>query len=795
MSWYRLLAAIAASARRSRKASGGGVAPSFVSPPALIGTPQVGVPMSYTVGVVGGSPAPTVTRQWLLAGAAITGATNLTYTPVSGDAGLALSVRETATNGVGSPANSTSGTANVTSVSAFTAPPVILGTPTAGTPVAYTQGTVTGSPTPTRSRQWLRNGTNISGATSTTYTPVDADIGTAILSVRETATNGVGSPANSTSTAQDVAGVAPSWTVAPAIIGVPTVGLACTLNAGTLVGAPAPTLTYQWTKNGVDISGATSATYTPLSGDVGAALRRVTTASNGLGSPAVSTSAAGTVASAYPTTFDRYISPSGSNANNGLTAGTPWKTFAYAFANLGAGKRLGLLDGTYSVAAGTGCINFNTANSGQVPSGTSKSAMTEVCAVNPGGAVINGSGDYGNAAVWIGRSTRQDSYIKLRGFRTLGAVVLYRSTYCYLKEVGCAGALGIGTNDVSSGVTLANNFNLVEDCWAWSYAERLLVSNYQAHSNIWRRVVIRGDGGGPSGSGNPNVGFTVYNSRDCETQNMLIVDRIVAGSEPYADFATAQHDGTNPDTANFKFGNNVWEGCLSVASQDSSFQWEADDVVHGVTSWTARNCSGQSFNINPGSGDAGTFASCDVSNMTILGSQIRIRDMPVASTIKNSIVANSTTFGMNGNGSLTASYIDTYNNSGGNNITISPGALTFNPLAGSPATIKYPTRVETGSLGKGAGQSGADVGANILFRKGIDGTFRDDAGYNTITAVPLWPWPNEARIKAEMSIPYGSVATTRGFCSTGNQLDGVTQKTLTSYVWESLGNQMPAGVY
>src|SRR5205085_5786633 len=69
-----------------------------------------------------------------------------------------------------------------------------------------TPGTVTGSPTPTVTYQWQRDVagnasySNISGATSNTYTLVSADAGNKIRVVA-TAANGVGSNATANSTA------------------------------------------------------------------------------------------------------------------------------------------------------------------------------------------------------------------------------------------------------------------------------------------------------------------------------------------------------------------------------------------------------------------------------------------------------------------------------------------------------------------------------------------------------------------------------------------------------------------
>ena len=78
---------------------------------------------------------------------------------------------------VGTPANS--------------APPVISGGPAVGATLTASAGTWTGTPTPTVSRQWRRNGADIPGATGSTLSTAgyaDGDVITLI----ETATNAVG---------------------------------------------------------------------------------------------------------------------------------------------------------------------------------------------------------------------------------------------------------------------------------------------------------------------------------------------------------------------------------------------------------------------------------------------------------------------------------------------------------------------------------------------------------------------------------------------------------------------------
>lgn len=75
--------------------------------------------------------------------------------------------------------------------------PVVSGTNTVGSILTTTNGTWSGSLPITYTYQWLRNGSNIGGATSSTYTLVTADTSN-VVSCRVTATNSVGN-ANATS--------------------------------------------------------------------------------------------------------------------------------------------------------------------------------------------------------------------------------------------------------------------------------------------------------------------------------------------------------------------------------------------------------------------------------------------------------------------------------------------------------------------------------------------------------------------------------------------------------------------
>lgn len=172
--------------------------------PAITGTPNVGSLLTCSQGTWTGNPTPTYAYQWFYFDTvtAIGGATSSTYTPVSGDVGHTLSCNVTATNSQGSVSASSAATAAVTAALAApvnTAIPVISGTAQDGQTLTATTGTWTGNPTPTYAYQWKRAGTNISGATSSTYLIVTADVGNT-LTVAVTATNSQGS-ASATSSA------------------------------------------------------------------------------------------------------------------------------------------------------------------------------------------------------------------------------------------------------------------------------------------------------------------------------------------------------------------------------------------------------------------------------------------------------------------------------------------------------------------------------------------------------------------------------------------------------------------
>ena len=146
--------------------------------PTLSGTARVGQTLKATAGTW--SPATvTLNYQWKRAGATISGATSSSYTLVTADAGQAITVTVTGSKSGYTSVGKTSAARAVEKLFTVTPVPTISGKSLTGTRLTAKPGTWGPAPV-TLTYQWQRNGTAISGATSSSYIPSAADIGTGI---------------------------------------------------------------------------------------------------------------------------------------------------------------------------------------------------------------------------------------------------------------------------------------------------------------------------------------------------------------------------------------------------------------------------------------------------------------------------------------------------------------------------------------------------------------------------------------------------------------------------------------
>jgi len=288
--------------------------------PLISGSTGVGSTLACSTGAWTFSPS-SYAYQWKRDGTNISGATSSGYVVVSADQGHTLACTVTATNVTGSNSATAVGVSIPAGSPANTVLPAITGSTSVGSTLTCSQGTWTNSPTG-YTYQWLRAGTNISGATSSTYVVASADQGFT-LTCTVTASNASGS-GTATSSGVNIPGAAPINTVLPAISGSTTVGATLTCSQGTWSNSPT-SYAYQWLQDGSNISGALSSTYVIASGDQGHTLSCTVTATNVTGSTPATASGVSIPASGVPQlTLTQVLSDNFNRANGAIVGANNW---------------------------------------------------------------------------------------------------------------------------------------------------------------------------------------------------------------------------------------------------------------------------------------------------------------------------------------------------------------------------------------------------------------------------------------------------------------------------------------
>lgn len=308
------------------------------------------------------------TYQWSKDGNTISGATSATYTATaSGSYTVFIS------NGSGC-----SGTSSATVVTVNSLPSAVI---TPATSTTFCQGgsvqlnANTGSGL---SYQWVKDGSNISGATSSSYTTNAAGSYTVVV------TNGSGCSATSSASSVTVNSL-PSASITTATATTFCAGDSVVMNANTGTG-----LTYQWKKDGATISGATSSTY---AAKIGGNYTVVVTNSSGCSTTSSATSVtvnalpSATITPASATTFCQ----GGSvvlNANTGVGLSYVWTKDGSVISGATSSSYTASSTGSYivTVTNGSGCSATSSATLvtvNSLPDATiSASGATTICAGN-----------------------------------------------------------------------------------------------------------------------------------------------------------------------------------------------------------------------------------------------------------------------------------------------------------------------------------------------------------------------------------------------------------------------------
>ncbi|HEY0186575.1 MAG TPA: hypothetical protein VGC67_03720 [Cellulomonas sp.] len=250
----------------------------------LVSAPQIASSVSVGEAVTATAPevtpaADSIDYQWYLQdGTAIDGATSATYTPGSAQLGESLYVVATAHRASYQDYVSASNLSGAVALAqqTLTAAPTVSSSASVGVALTATAPTFAVAPDSIGYQWYLDDGTPIDGATSATYVPTSAEIGSQLYVVATAERAG----AQTYQVASNLTGAVAlrSFTSAPTptITGTALLGTVLTVDVHADEWAPAAqSFTYQWFRAsesdtvGQAIDGATSASYAPTAADAG----------------------------------------------------------------------------------------------------------------------------------------------------------------------------------------------------------------------------------------------------------------------------------------------------------------------------------------------------------------------------------------------------------------------------------------------------------------------------------------------------------------------------------------------
>lgn len=494
-----------------------------------------------------------------------------------------------------------------------------------------------------------------------------------------------------------------------------------------------------------------------------------------------------------------YVAKTGVDTGSCTSASAPCATITYGISAMNGGDTLVIGDGTYAEQI-TG-----------MPSG-SAAGYTTIMAANDWGVTIDGSGFANNYIDGIRVSA---SYVAIRGFHVKMSqaadnnvgIDVYMSDHVKIQR--CSVAYAGTTGDVAAiNVGPASDYTLVEESYVYG-GSRYPFLVYQSTHTVVRRCVSRLDYWNGSLEA---ANFANYNGDNTVWENNIAIDsdtaNILGGAGLYGGFFSENKppDSSWSGTAtrethrgnivlNVKaFYSAIYDYDISnLHTYSDDIVWDSyggyyGDYVHGdapvldATRFTIGKVLGTYDGMN-GQGSAGTgyFIGPGTGGVVVMN------------TVTSSIFWDEPSYGI---ADFAAGDYNSYwgngANYGGSYMTPAAGPhdLTSNLTAG----LMYLPRIEMGSPLLTAGDGGGQVGASVVFMWGTTGTLWGDPGYDTITSDLLWPFPNEAVIGADMASYTGpGAAGVRGFTA-GDSKDG-TPQTLTKYIWEYLGNQIPPDIY
>jgi hypothetical protein len=524
----------------------------------------------------------------------------------------------------------------------------------------------------------------------------------------------------------------------------------------------------------------------------------------------------------FARTTTYYIAVKGRDTPNCTSKTHACATFYYVRGLMRAGDTLIIEDGIYNQ-----CIN--------TPVSGSPGAYTTYKAEHDWAVTISTSDRSCAGSVFENYNGR---YIVIQGIKFQGQGVLLPVSIGgdHVKLIRIAASDAPCTDNVS-GIGIGADYTLLEDVHVWGCA-RYMVNIYHSNHTVLRRVVSRYDFHSCDNWGAQSSTFTVYDSDNTVFENVIAIDSGIKNDSLYTcdqlfggiwweNHGDVQYDSRVERTGTvlgsiflnlYSFNNSANSVTPNPVGVESRFKLSGDSSVHierNSVYWD--NEAGSSYGVSVDSGSAGR-PTLDLQHNTYgdsTGTYARGNGQSLgvgivngsggyaSNRFANSLVMNNKSYGNVGE---PGDYNDYWNNGqrgNGNYLDVPAGAhdSTLNP------GLLYLPRIEAHSPVHGTASDGGDRGANIVYKYGVDGTLWGETGFDTLTANPLWPYPFEDVIKQDMASYQCAPACTsgnyapavRGFVlpdgdttAPGRRYGG--SRTLTSYIWEYLGNACPAEI-
>jgi hypothetical protein len=521
------------------------------------------------------------------------------------------------------------------------------------------------------------------------------------------------------------------------------------------------------------------------------------------------------------TTF--YIAVNGRDSPGCTSKAHACATFYFVRGLMRAGDTLIIEDGTYNQ-----CIN--------TPVSGSPGAYTTYKAEHDWAVTISTSDRTCAGSVLENYNGR---YIVIQGIKFQGQGVLLPVSIGgdHVKLIRIAASDAPCTDNVA-GIGIGADYTLLEDVHVWGCA-RYMINIFHSNHTVLRRVVSRYDFHSCDSWGAQSSNFTVYDSDNTVFENVIAIDSGIKNDSLYTcdqlfggiwweNHGDVMYNGRVERTGTvlgsiflnlYSFNNSTNSATPNPVGIQSRFKLSGDSSVHierNNVYWD--NEDGGAYGVSVDSGNPGR-PTLDLQHNTYgnsTGTYARENGQSLgvgivnssggygSNTFANSLVMNNKSYGNVGEPGDYNNYWNNGQSGKAHYLNVPAGAhdSTANP------GLLYLPRVEAPSSVHGTASDGGDRGANIIYKYGVDGTLWGEPGWDTLTANPLWPYPFEDVIKQDMAAykcaapactPGNYAPAVRGFVlpdsnttAPGRLYGG--SRTLTSYIWEYLGNACPAEI-